>query len=148
MSSLFRSFSSPDDNSCAEITTIRITFVSLHTTKLRYTELPSQHYLTTLRVLYMQPALLPSSCYRHSKRPSSFSFSVCPARVFCNALASYQPSRHRKNYPYFSTCSQAITGRAFAQEDSGCVFIEHDCLLNIVLVAKSDVIITQLAPNT
>ena len=74
--------------------------------------------------------------------------SVCPPRVFCNALASYQPSRHRMNYPYFSTCSQAITGRAFAQEDSGCVFIEHDCLLNIVLVAKSDVIITQLAPNT
>jgi hypothetical protein len=52
------------------------------------------------------------------------------------------------NYPHFSTCSQAIRGRACAQEDSGCFSIEHVCLLNIVLVAKPDISFTKLAHNT
>jgi hypothetical protein len=63
--------------------------------------------------------------------------------------SSFIPTlRDHMNYPYFSTRSQAIRGRAFAQEDSGCVSVQHVCLLNIVLVAKPDVSFRKLAPNT
>jgi hypothetical protein len=63
--------------------------------------------------------------------------------------SSFIPTlRDHMNYPHFSTCSQAIKGRACAQEDSGCVSIEHVCLLNIVLDAKPAVSFKKLAPNT